>query len=92
MTENALKDFRRYSGISECWELIKSAIIVVSDTTYRLELWHSYSNPDVPYYVSVYIQEEGAWKKMPDAPFSIGPDAELALGNALAILSERTAA
>ena len=91
MTENALKQFRRYGGISECWELVKTGLVVISDTTYRLELWHSYSNPDVPYYVAVYIQQDGVWKKMPNAPFPVATEPELALGTAMAFLSERAA-
>ena len=92
MAENALKDFRRYKGLTEAWELVKIGLIAVAGKMYRLELWHSYSNPDIPYYVSIYIQQDGMWKHMPNAPFSAAPDPEIALGTAMAFLSDGAAA
>ena len=89
---NGLKEFRNYPGITESWELIKTGIVAIRELFYRLELWHSYSNPDIPYYVSVYVQENGVWKKMTDPIFPIGLDADQTLREAMAFLSERLAA
>jgi hypothetical protein len=88
----ALEDFRNYPGINESWELIKTGIIVIRDQMYRLELWHSFSNPDIAYYVSVYVQEAGVWKKMSDPIFPTGLDANQTMSSAMAFLSERLAA
>jgi hypothetical protein len=90
--DNSLKEFRNFPGINEAWELIKTGVIVIREQLYRLELWHSYSNPDIPYYVSVSVQQEGVWKKMPDPIFPLGLDAEQTMREAMAFLSERMAA
>jgi hypothetical protein len=89
---DALKDFRNFSGINEAWELIKTGLIVIRDQMYRLELWHSYSNGDIPYYVCVYVQTDGVWKKMQDPIFPIGLDPDQTMREAMAFLSERLAA
>lgn len=89
---SALEDYRNYSEISESWELIKTGAIVIREQMYRLELWHSFSNPDIAYFVSVYVQEGGVWKKMSDPIFPIGLDANQTMSSAMAFLSERLAA
>jgi hypothetical protein len=89
---NSLEDFRNFPGVNEAWELVKTGVIVIRQELYRLELWHSYSNPDIPYYVSVCVQQEGVWKKMPDPIFPLGLDAEQTMREAIAFLSERMAA
>ncbi|HKU24463.1 MAG TPA: hypothetical protein VJQ54_03270 [Candidatus Sulfotelmatobacter sp.] len=89
---NSLKDFRNFEGITEAWELIKTGVVVIREQMYRLELWHSYSNPDIPYYVSVYVQHDGVWKRRQDPIFPIGLDAEGTMRQAMAFLSERLAA
>jgi len=91
MIEDALRNYRRYSGVTEAWELVKTGMVVIADTRYRLEVWHSYSNPDIAYFVSVYVLEGGAWKRMPDAPFPEAPEPEIAMSTAIALLSERAA-
>ena len=92
MGENPLKNFRHFEGITEAWELVKTGIVVVNETMYKLELWHSHSNPDVPYYVPIFVMQDGVWKKWEDAPFSEGPEPDIALSTAMAFLSEKTAA
>lgn len=89
---NALEDFRLFSGISESWELTRTGLIRIREELYKLELWHSYSNPDIPYYVSVYTQENGMWRRMPDPPFPAGGEGDQALREAMAFLVERLAA
>lgn len=89
---DALKDFRNFPGINEAWELIKTGLIVIREQMYRLELWHSYSNLDIPYYVAVYVQADGVWKKMQDPIFPIGLDPDQTMREAMAFLSERLAA
>ena len=91
MIQDALRNYRRYSGVTEAWELVKTGLVVVSDIRYRLEVWHSYSNPDINYFVSVYVLENGSWRRMPDAPFPEAPDPEIAMSTAIALLSERAA-
>ncbi len=90
--QNALEDFRMFPSITEAWELLKTGLIVSNESKYRLELWHSYSNPDIPYYVAIYIQTDGVWKRMPDPPFPTGLDGDQTLREAMAFLSERAAA
>ena len=92
MAANALEDFRSFAGITESWELVKTGLVVISDTFYKLELWHSYSNLDIPYYVSTYLQENGVWRKMPDQSFPIALTGEEALRTAMAFLAEKYAA
>jgi len=89
---NALEDFRLFSGINESWELTRTGLVRIREDLYKLELWHSYSNPDIPYYVSVCIQENGMWRRMPDPPFSVGSEGDQALREAMAFLVERLAA
>ena len=60
--------------------------------SYRLELWHSYSNPDIAYYVSISILDGDAWRRMPDPPFATGREGDQALRDAMAFLTERLAA
>jgi hypothetical protein len=88
----ALQDYRNYQGITEAWELVKTGVVVIREQLYRLELWHSFSNPDIAYYVSVYVQQDGVWKKMSDPIFPIGLDANETMSAAMAFLSERMAA
>ena len=92
MEQNALQDFRRFSGINEAWELERTGLLVVREQLYRLELWHSYSNADVPYYVAVYVQENGVWRKMPGRPFAVAPDGDQALRIAMDFLVKDQAA
>ena len=89
---NALEDFRLFSGISESWELTRTGLVRIREDLYKLELWHSYSNPDIPYYVSVCIQQNDMWRRMPDPPFSVGSEGDQALREAMAFLVERLAA
>jgi hypothetical protein len=89
---HALEQYRNYSGINESWELVKTGLIVIREQAYRLELWYSFSNPDIAYYVSVYVQDGGMWKKMPDPIFPTGLDANQTMSAAMAFLSERMAA
>ena len=89
---SALEDFRLISGIAESWELTKTGLIRIREDLYKLELWHSYSNPDIPYYVAVYIQENGMWRRMPDPPFSVGCEGDQAMREAMAFLVDRLAA
>ncbi len=91
-SNNALQDFRCFAGITEAWELKRTGLIVVRDTYYKLELWHSYSNLDVPYYVAVYVRENGLWRHMPDQPFAVAPDGEQALRTAMDFLVKDEAA
>ncbi|MBV9074771.1 MAG: hypothetical protein JOZ10_14165 [Acidobacteria bacterium] len=88
----ALQDFRNYPGISESWELVKTGVVVIREQLYRLELWHSFSNPDIAFYVSVYVQQDGVWKKMSEPIFPIGLDANQTMSSAMAFLSEKLAA
>jgi hypothetical protein len=92
MPDNPLKNFRHFEGITEAWELIKTGIIVANGKTYKLELWHSHSNPDLPYYVPIFIMQDGIWKKWAEAPLSEGLEPEIALSTAMAFLSENAAA
>lgn len=92
MPENPLKNFRHFEGITEAWELVKTGIIVVNNELYKLELWHSHANPDTPYYVPIYIMQDGVWRKWADAPFAEGLEPEIALSTAMAFLSEKAAA
>lgn len=89
---NALADFRTFADINEAWELVRTGLIVIREQLYKLELWHSYSNPDIAHYVAVYIQEKGVWTRMPDPPFSTSPDGDEAMRQAMAFLVERLAA
>lgn len=89
MAKSALEDFRCFAGITESWELIKTGLVVLAGISYKLELWHSYSNPDIPYYVSTYVQEEGVWRKLPDKSFPTAPSGEEAMRTAMAFLAEK---
>jgi hypothetical protein len=74
MSDNAFQDFRLFPAISEAWELTRSGLVIIREELYKLELWHSYSNPDIPYYVSISVQKNGTWTRMPDPPFATGRD------------------
>lgn len=92
MVNSALADFRSFSGITEAWELKQTGLVVLAEEMYKLEVWHSYSNPDIPYYVKIYIQQEGVWKRMPDPPFPVALSGDEAMRTAMAFLAERKAA
>lgn len=92
MSDNAFKDFRVFPAISEAWELTRSGLVIIEEELYKLELWHSYSNPDIPYYVSISILKNDSWTRMPDPPFATGRDGDQALRDAMAFLTERRAA
>lgn len=89
---NALQDFRMFEAVTESWELIQTGMVVINGDKYRLELWHSYSNPDLRYYVAIYVPHEGVWKRMPDPPFLVAPNGDEAMRMAMAFLVERQAA
>ncbi len=91
-TRDALQDYRSFPSINEAWELRRTGLIAIGGELYKLELWHSFSNPDIPFYVSIYIQEEGVWRRMPDPPFSVSTDGDEALRTAMVFLEERKAA
>ena len=92
MPENAFADYRMFPVISEAWELERSGLVIIREQLYKLELWHSHSNPDIPYYVSISVLEDDAWKRMPDPPFATGREGDQALRDAMAFLAERLAA
>jgi len=92
MSDNALKDFRNFPGIAESWELVRTGLVVIREQSYRLELWHSHSNPDVPYYVAIHVLEKGVWKRISDPAFASGLSGDEALRDAMVFLSERLAA
>jgi hypothetical protein len=92
MSNNALQDFRNFPGISEAWELERTGLVIIREELYKLELWRSHSNLDVPYYVAIYIQEQSVWKRISDPPFASGRNGEDALRDAMVFLSERLAA
>ena len=92
MSENAFADFRMFPLISEAWELQRTGLVIINEELYKLELWHSFSNPDIPYYVSISIQKDGVWKRMPDPPFATGREGDQAFRDAMAFLTERLAA
>jgi hypothetical protein len=89
---NALQDFALFQGITESWELIQTGLVVIRGEMYRLELWESYSNPDIRYYVSIHVQENGLWKRMPDPLFPVALSGDEAMRTAMAFLTERAAA
>ena len=89
---NALEDVRMFPAVTEAWELQRTGLVVIREQLYKLELWHSYSNPDIPYYVSISTQKDGAWKRVPDPPFATGRDGDEALRDAMVFLTERLAA
>ncbi len=91
-TGNPLEDYCSIAGIEEAWELVRTGIIIIQGKMYKLELWHSYSNPDIPYYVSIHVLEGESWKRMPDQPFPTAPNADAAFRTAMAQLVDRTAA
>ena len=91
MAGNALEDYREFAGITEAWELVKTGLIVIAGVSYKLELWHSYSNPDIGYYVATYIQENGVWRKLAERSLPIGLSGEEALRTAMAFLAEQHA-
>jgi hypothetical protein len=92
MKENALEDFRMFPGISESWELVRTGLVVIDGESYKLEVWHCHSNPDIPYFVSVSVEQEGVWKQKHNPNFPIAPSAEEAMRKAMAFLSEDKAA
>lgn len=92
MSDNAFQDFRIFQPISEAWESMRSGLVVIREEVYKPELWHSYANPDISYYVSISMQKDGTWTKMADPPFATGRDGDQALRDAMAFLSERLAA
>jgi len=91
LQENPLANFRSFPGINEAWELVKTGLVIINEKLYRLELWHSFSNPDIPYYVSVYSQEDGVWKRVGAECMPVGPSGDEAMGAAMAYLSEKVA-
>jgi hypothetical protein len=92
MSDNAFADYRNFPAISEAWELVRTGLVVVNEKLYKLELWHSLSNPDIPFYVAIHIQEGDVWKRIPDPPFATGRDGDEALRDAMVFLTERLAA
>jgi hypothetical protein len=92
MSDNAFADFRLFPAISEAWELTRTGLVIIQEELYKLELWHSFNNPDISYYVSISIQKNGAWSRMPDPPFATGRNGDEALRDAMAFLTERLAA
>ena len=92
MTDNAFADYRMFPVISEAWELKRTGLVIINEELFKLELWHSYSNQDIPFYVAIYVQENGVWRKMADPPFATGRDGDQALRDAMVVLTERQAA
>ena len=92
MSTSALADFRCFNGITEAWELNQTGLVVLAGEMYKLELWHSHSNPDIPYYVSIHVQQDGIWRRMPDPPFPVALTGDEAMRTAMAFLAERKAA
>ena len=92
MPDNAFKDYRMFPAIAEAWELQRSGLVIINEQLYKLELWHSFSNPDIAYYVSISFLQGDAWRRMPDPPFAVGRDGDQALRDAMTFLTERLAA
>jgi len=87
MSDNAFEDYRKFPAIAEAWELVRTGLVVINENLYKLELWHSLSNPDIPFYVAIHIQQDDVWKRMPDPPFATGRDGDEALRDAMVFLA-----
>ena len=92
MSDNPFEDYRRFPVITEAWELVRTGLVVANEQLYKLELWRSYSNPDIPYYVAIHVQMDGIWQRMPDPPFAAGRNGDEAVRDAMVFLTERLAA
>ena len=89
--KSAFADYRMFPGVSEAWELERTGLIVIREQLYKLELWRSFSNADIPYYVSISVQNDGVWQRMADPPFATGRSGDQAIRDAMVFVTERAA-
>ena len=54
---NPLESWKDFN-LSEAYEVVKTAIVVMDEETYRIEVLKSYSNPSVPFSTRAWIEED----------------------------------
>ncbi len=86
---NPLEDWKQFN-LSEAYEVVKTAEVVMDERTYRIEVLKSYSNPNVPFSTRAWVLDrgEGTWVQY-YLPWTARPDADGALVQALGFLAER---
>ncbi len=83
---NPLENWRQFK-LSEAYEVVKTAVVVMNERTYRIEVLKSYWNPNDPFNTRAWIKRDGTWVEY-DLPWTSRPDADSALAQALGFLSE----
>ena len=74
---------------AEVYEVVKTAVIVKANNFYRIEVLKGYSNLNIPFTTMTYVQEEGAWVKWANAPWTARDTAEGALAQAIGFLPQK---
>jgi len=82
--------FSVFKTFSEQYELRRVLEVVADDTTYRLEVLYSYSNPNGRWNVRVYSQVSTDWKRETDFPWVSERNEESAIHTALSFLKDRS--
>ena len=100
---NPLEKWKEFN-LSEAYEVVKTAIVVMDERTYRIEVLKSYWNPNDPFNTRAWVDEdltvqptypEGAKRQEMtvwvdyDLPWTSRKDADAALAQALGFLAER---
>ena len=85
---NPLEQWKGFK-LSEAYEVVKAAVVVMEASTYRIEVFQSYWNPNDRFNTRTWIEKGGTWVLDADAPWTSRNDPDSALAQALGFLAER---
>ena len=55
---NPLKHAQEVNAFSEVYEVVRTAVVVLDEQTYRIEVLKGYATPDVPYIARCWVQQQ----------------------------------
>jgi hypothetical protein len=84
---NALEFWAEKRKYTEVYEVVKTAIVVKNEKTYRIEVLKGYANPSIPFLTRCDVLETDERWVTYDLPWTCRDDADGALQEALSFLA-----
>jgi hypothetical protein len=89
-----LADYQNFRAFSEAYEVVRTAVVLMHERTFRVEILRCYSNISTPYVARYWVQEEiGKYKRTWvafDAGWVARPNPVSAMAQALGFLAQAT--
>ena len=54
---DVLENYKKFNAFSEIYEVVRTTVVVMDDNIYRIEVHKDYSNSEISYKTSCWVQE-----------------------------------